>query len=251
MLDQITPVILTRDEEVNIARALDQLRWAKEVLIVDSMSTDATLDIARRYSNVRIVQREYDSLSGQTLFGVQQARTPWVMLLDADYYVPAEFTEELRTLNPPDSVGAYRAPFQYAIGGRPLRASLYPARVVLLRREQSRIWQEGHTQRVSTFLETRDLHAEIVHDDRKPFSRFLDRQKRYMREEAAMLRTTPWRTLPLSGRVRKLIVVAPFAVVVHTLFVRGLILDGRAGLQYTWERFVAEVILARELVRGR
>jgi hypothetical protein len=72
-----------------------------------------------------------------------------------------------------------------------------------------------------------------------------------MREEAAKLRATDPRALPLSGRVRKLIVVAPFAVVIHSLFVKGLILDGTAGLRYAFERFVAELILSRELLRRR
>lgn len=251
MLDQITPVILTRDEDVNIARTLGQLEWANEVLVVDSMSTDATLDIARRHPNVRIVQREFDSLSGQTQFALQQARTPWVLFLDADYFVPAELVDELRVLEPPENVGAYRAEFRYAIGGRPLHASLYPARPVLLRRANVRVWQEGHTQRIGTDLEMRDLRTKIVHDDRKSFARFLARQKRYMREEAEMLRATPSRALPFSGRIRKLVVVAPLAVVAHTLFVKGVIRDGVPGLRYTWERFVAELILARELMRRR
>jgi hypothetical protein len=50
--------------------------------------------------------------------------------------------------------------------------------------------------------------------------------------------------------VRKLIFVAPFAVVVHSLFVKGLILEGRPGLRYAWERFVAELFLSRELLFG-
>jgi hypothetical protein len=49
--------------------------------------------------------------------------------------------------------------------------------------------------------------------------------------------------------LRKLIVVAPVAVVIHTLFVKGLILDGPAGWRYVWERFIAEVILSREMLR--
>ena len=55
----------------------------------------------------------------------------------------------------------------------------------------------------------------------------------------------------MSGRLRKLIVVAPFAVLFHTLFVKGLILDGLAGWRYVWERFVAELILSREMMRRR
>lgn len=249
MLDQITPVILTRDEEPNIARTLGQLDWAKEIVVVDSFSTDRTVEIARSFPNVRLFQREIDSIAGQSIFGLQQASTPWVLLLDADYFVPRELTEEISRLSAGEPVDGYIAPFSYAVGGRLLRASLYPPRLVLMRRDRVRIRQDGHTPRFAVDTATPRLATPLIHDDRKGFRRFLDRQRRYMRQEAEKLRATPARELPLSGRIRRLVVVAPLAVVLHTLFVKGVILDGWPGLVYTWERFLAELILARELVR--
>ena len=250
-LSDVTPLILTRDEEPNLARTLAQLTWAEDIVLVDSFSTDATVDIARRFPNVRVFQREMDSLAGQSNYGLQQARTPWVLLLDADYYVPAELVAELRALEPAPGVRAYRGTFRYAVDGKPLRASLYPPRIVLLHREHATVWQDGHAHRVSVDGEVGTLATKIVHDDRKSFARFVDRQKRYMREEAEKLRQANPLSLTAAGRVRKLIVIAPFAVVFHTLFVKGLILDGVAGWKYTWERFVAELILSRELLRRR
>jgi glycosyltransferase involved in cell wall biosynthesis len=250
MLDQITPVVLTRDEEANIERTLSHLTWAGEVVMVDSFSSDATLSIAGRFPNVRIVQRTFDSMAGQSNHGLAEARTPWVLLLDADYVVPADFVEELRSLKPATPVRAYRAAFTYAIHGRPLRGSLYPARIVLLHREHASVWQDGHAPRVLADGDVGMLAGRIIHDDRKSFARFLARQRRYMREEAGKLRNANPHSLSLAGRVRKLIVVAPFAVVVHSLFVKGLILDGRAGWWYAWERFVAELILSKELLFG-
>ncbi|MFL6247833.1 MAG: glycosyltransferase family 2 protein [Thermoanaerobaculia bacterium] len=250
-LSDITPLILTRDEEPNLERTLAQLAWAQDVIVVDSFSTDATVDIAKRFPNVRVFQRELDTLAGQSNYGLQQARTPWVLLLDADYFVPAKFVDELRDLEPAPGVRAYRGAFRYAIGGKPLRASLYPPRIVLLHREHATVWQDGHAHRVVADGDVGVLAARIIHDDRKSFARFVDRQKRYMREEAEKLRHANPLALTAAGRVRKLIVIAPLAVVFHTLFVKGLILDGMAGLKYTWERFVAELILSRELMRRR
>lgn len=249
MLDQITPLILTRDEEANLERTLAQLTWASEVLIVDSYSTDSTLEIAKRFSNVRVVQRELDSLAGQSNFGLQQVRTPWVLLLDADYFVPNEFVEELRTLTPSPNVRAYRGAFRYAVNGRPLRASLYPPRIVLLQREHAQVWQDGHAHRVLADGDVAQLQSKIIHDDRKSFARFIQRQKKYMRQEAEKLRNADPRGLSMAGRVRRFVVIAPFAVVIHSLFVKGLILDGWPGLRYTWERFVAELILSKELLK--
>jgi glycosyltransferase involved in cell wall biosynthesis len=251
LLAQITPLILTRDEEANIERTLAQLTWASDVVVVDSFSTDATMEIAQRFPNVRVFQREVDTLADQTNFGLQQVRTPWVLLLDADYFVPPEFTAELRALEPPSNIRAYRCAFTYAVNGRTLRASLYPPRIVLLHRDHARAWQDGHAHRILADGDVANLDARIIHDDRKTFARFLDRQKRYMRQEAEKLRRADPRALSVAGRVRKLIVIAPFAVVFHTLFVKGLILDGVGGLRYTWERFMAELMLSRELLRRR
>ena len=249
MLEQITPLIMTRDEEANLERTLRQLEWARDVVVVDSLSTDATPQIARRFPNVRFFSRQIDTIADQWNFGLAQVRTPWALALDADHFVPPEFVHELSHLTPARETSAYRASFRYAVHGKPLRASLYPPREALLRRDRCSFWQDGHTQRVRVEGHTGELRNPLIHDDRKDFGRFVERQRRYMRLEANKLRMADPRTLNFAGRVRKLIVVAPFAVVVQTLFAKGLIFDGWAGLRYTWERFVAEAMLSLELMR--
>lgn len=251
MLDQITPVILTRDEATNIGRTLGQLAWAKEVLVVDSHSTDGTPDIARGFGNVRLLQRTFDEHAIQWNFAVAQVRTSWFLALDADYYCPDTLAAELSSLVVREGVDGYIADFRYAVQGKVLRASLYPAKVVLARLGHARFWQDGHTQRIEVDGETASLLTPIIHDDRKQFRSFIARQRRYMAREAEMLRQSAWRSLGATGRIRKLIVVAPPAVLIHTLLVHGLILDGWAGIRYAFERFVAEMILSVELVRRR
>jgi glycosyltransferase involved in cell wall biosynthesis len=247
MLDEVTPVVIAGNEEANIARTLGALAWAREVIVVDSGSTDATKEIAQRFPNVRFLERALDTLANQWTFAVEQARTPWILTLDADYFVTKDFVRELESL---DFQGAgYEAEFVYAIDGKPLRASLYPPRAVLLLRDRCEFYMDGHTQRVQIHGRIERLRTKLIHDDRKPFARFLQRQRRYMRQEAEKLRNADPRSLTIASRIRKLVVVAPFAVLFHTLFVKGLILDGVPGAKYAWERFVAELILSRELLR--
>lgn len=247
MLDRMTPVILTRNEEPNIGRTLERLTWAREVIICDSGSTDATLVIARRFSNVRIVERPLDTLANQWTFAVAQATTEWVLTLDADYIVPAGFVEELSALEL--TAAGYEASFVYAINGRPLRATLYPPRVVLLRRDRSSFYMDGHTQRVRVEGPLVSMRERLIHDDRKSLRNFIARQRRYMRDEAAKLRSADPRTLNAAARVRRLRVVAPFVIVPYLLFGKRLILDGTAGLRYVLERFLAEVMLSVALFR--
>jgi len=248
MLDRVTPVVLTRDEEPNIGRTLECIAWAREVIVCDSGSVDATLEIARRFPNVRIVERPLDTLAEQWTFAVGQAKTEWVLTLDADYIVPAASVEEIRQLDA--GADGYQASFIYAISGHALRATLYTPRAVLLRRDRATFYMDGHTQRVRVDGRVLALRERFIHDDRKRMRNFISRQRRYMRDEAAKLRTAEPGTLNAAGRIRKLRVVAPFVVVPYLLFAKGLIFDGRAGLRYVLERFLAEAILSIALFRG-
>jgi glycosyltransferase involved in cell wall biosynthesis len=249
LLSEVTPVVLTRDEEANIGRTLAQLAWAREVIVLDSESTDRTREIAESFPNVRFVTRPFDNLAAQWNVAVSMVTTEWILTLDADYFVPHEFAAEVDAL--PPEVDAWEAEFVYAVNGRPLRASLYTPRPVLLRRGAFVIFMDGHTQRTRSLGVTGRLSTRIVHDDRKDLRRFIARQRRYMRDEAAKLRALPWRHANITGKIRKLRVVAPFAVALHTLFVKRAIFDGRAGWRYALERFIAEVILSWELTFGR
>jgi len=250
MLDEITPVILTGDEERNIGRTLQHLAWAKDVIVVDSMSRDATVAIAKTFPNVRVFQRPLDTLAAQWTFAVEQTgiATPWVLTLDADYIVTPQVVEELRTLDPSTRLTAYLVRFVYAVRGHPLHGSLYPPRPVLLRRGRFTFYQDGHTQRVLDEGLTAVLSRPMIHDDRKGVARFVTRQLRYMEDEAEKLLAS--KRGGMRDRIRRMRVVAPPLVLLHTLFVKGVIRDGWPGIYYALERTVAELILSMILIAG-
>ena len=116
--------------------------------MLDSFSTDETLSIARSFPQVRVVQQKFETFAGQCNFGLQQLRTPWVLSLDADYVLSDELVRELATLAQTDALAGYAVHFKYCIAGRPLRASLYPPRTVLYRKDRARYREEGHGHRV-------------------------------------------------------------------------------------------------------
>ena len=248
---EITPVVLTRDEETNIGRTLGQLRWAREVLVVDSESSDRTREIAASFPNARIAIRRFDDFAGQWSHAASMIKTGWLLALDADYVVTEALAAELDALAPPPDVDGYEAAFRYAINGHPLRGALYPPHIVLVRRGAATFAMDGHAYRIRVPGRVERLRHPIIHDDRKDLRRFIARQKKYMREEAAKLRALPWRAANRTAKIRKLRVVAPFAVALHTLLVKRAVLDGRAGWRYALERVLAEVILSWELIRGR
>src|SRR5947209_6786936 len=84
-VDQITPLILAFNEASNLRRNLEKLLWVKEIVLIDSFSTDETCEIARSRSNVRLIQRAFDNHTAQWNFGIDQCASSWVLALDADY----------------------------------------------------------------------------------------------------------------------------------------------------------------------
>lgn len=251
MLNDITPLILTFNEVPNLRRTLEKLSWAKEVLVLDSFSTDETLDIARSFPTVRIVQRPFDTFAGQCNFGLQQITTPWVLSLDADYVLTDGFRDELAALKPDNATAGFKAAFTYCVFGRELRASLYPPRTVLYRRERACYEDEGHGHRVRIEGGVAALRSRIFHDDRKPLDRWLGEQNRYMIREAAELLATPMGELNFQDRLRRRIVIAPWLVFFYTLLAKGLILDGWPGWFYVLQRTYAELLLSLRLLEHK
>jgi len=250
-LDAITPIVLTYNEASNIGRTLEGLRWARQVLIVDSGSEDATLDIAAQFPNAQVVRRPFDSHASQWNFAKSHAlvETEWVLALDADYVVPKELVDEMAAIAADSQTVGYEVAFRYVIAGNPLRASLYPPLVVLFRRPHGTYREHGHRMVLDIAGTIGKLRSPIDHDDRKEHDRWYRSQERYAALEARRLRATPMSELRKRDLVRRAIVLAPWLVPLYCIVVLGLWRDGRAGWRYVRERAIAEWLIARELLR--
>lgn len=252
-LSQITPVLLTWNEAANLERSLAPLAWAREIVVVDTGSTDATRAILAKDPRVRVFERPFDSHAQQWRFAIEETgiATPWVLRLDADYVLSERLVAELRALQPAADVAAYRIAFDYCIGGQRLRASLYPPNTVLFRRGRALPWQDGHTERWRVDGKIASLRGRIAHDDRKPVEAWLQAQARYLKRERDKLLAADRGALRRQDRLRLRHWIAPPAVFLWCLFGRGLIFDGRAGLAYAYQRALAETALALYLLEAR
>lgn len=253
MLDQITPLILTYNEAPNIARTLDSLRWAREIVIVDSFSTDDTAEIAASYPNVRVVKRAFDCHRNQWQFGLKDTAitSEWVLALDADYIVTTDLLDEIKGLKPSGETAGYRARFIYCISGKPLHSGIYPPVTVLYRAAAANYIQDGHTQRVSLQGRIDDLRSPILHDDRKSLRRWFESQKRYTKLEAQKLRAANPAELSFLDRIRRWPLIVPPLALFYCLVVRAGIFDGWAGFYYAFQRTTAELMLSLYLIENR
>ncbi len=252
MLHEITPVLLTFDEENNIGRTLAPLQWARRIVVVDSGSRDQTRAILSSYPNVSVFERPFDNHAAQWNYALNATAisSPWVLALDADHVLSPELVRELGRLTPADEVHGYRARFRYCIRGRPLRSSLYPARTVLFRRDGAGYEQDGHTQRLKLHGAVSDLSGFVCHDDRKPFTRWYRSQLRYAQLEADKLLRQTGSAASWRDRARRS-GLAPFVVAPYCLLRKGLLLDGWSGLEYAFQRVIAEALIVRAVLWPR
>lgn len=249
-LNQISVLILTFNEEPNIERTLDALTAFPEVLVLDSGSTDKTLAIAARFSNVRVCQRPFDNHSAQWNHGLTACglKREWVLALDADYVLSSSLVKEIAVLKPPVDVAGYCTSFTYWVLGKPLTRSLYPPVTTLYRRSGAHYEQDGHTQRVKTNGNILGLEGRIAHDDRKPLSNWLAAQDRYARLECDLLLSKEWAALTWRDRLRRMKFITPWLVPLYCLTIGRGLLDGRAGWYYAVQRGMAESILSAVII---
>jgi glycosyltransferase involved in cell wall biosynthesis len=247
----ITPLIITYNEAANVGRILAKLSWARRIVVVDSGSTDGTLEILKSCPRVHYFHHEFTDFASQCNFGLTKIETEWALSIDADYELSDQLISELEALTVDDAISGLRARFVYRIHGRPLRGTLYPPRVVLYRRDRARYRNEGHGHRVEIIGKISDLVGVIYHDDRKPLSRWFSSQRQYVQDEVRYLLGRRKCDLSLIDKVRLLAWPAPGLVLFYTLVAKRCALDGWAGWHYALQRVCFEVMLALEISEDR
>lgn len=180
-MEKITAIIPTFNEEQRVEKAIQSVVWADEIMVVDSFSTDKTLEIAGKYTDF-ILQRTYENSASQKNWAIPQATHEWILLLDADEWVTPELEAEIReTLaEEPDSVAYWIYRENHFLGKRIKYSGWQHDKVIrLFRKSRCR-------------YECKNVHAEVVadgqagflkhrigHDTFKDLNHFLDKVNRY------------------------------------------------------------------------
>jgi glycosyltransferase involved in cell wall biosynthesis len=117
---KVSAVIITCNEEHNLCQLLPQLVWCDEIIIVDSGSTDKTLDVCRYY-NCKIYYREFEGYGPQKRYALSLAENDWILSLDADEILSDELIAEIRNeMNSPSADGYY-IPMVFVFMGKEFR----------------------------------------------------------------------------------------------------------------------------------
>lgn len=249
----VSVLILTLNEEVNLPRCLESLKWSDDVVVLDSYSTDRTLEIAAA-AGARIVQRRFDNWSAHQNWAVRniQFRHPWVFYIDADEEVTPELAREIeQTLSRGDvAEAAFRVRRKDMFWGKWLRfSSMYPIWLMRLFRPERVRWERlVNPVAVVDGPEGRLREHMVHHSFNKGMQAWLAKHTQYARFEAEetcrLLKShrldirglfafrDPVRRRQALKALSAWLPLRPTLRFAYMYLLRGGILDGWAGLTY-------------------
>jgi len=260
--------ILTYNEEIDIANCIESALECDDIILVDSYSTDKTIEIASEYSSVQIVKNTFESHGKQRTWMLKNVETKhnWVYLLEADErFTPELFKECLEAIKSDEYIGYY-VPEKMMFLGKWIRySSQYPRHQMrLFRKDKVYFTDFGHAEREVCLGQTSYLKNPYPHYTcSKGLTRWLEKHNRYSTDEAVETirqketrKNINWRDLFFGEteliRRRALkdlslrIPFRPFFRWIYMYFILRGFLDGRAGFAWcTLQAFYEYLILLK------
>jgi len=262
----VSVLVLTLNEEANIAACLQSVAWSDDVVVLDSGSADRTTELAAA-AGARVVVRPFDDYAGQRNFGLREIayRHPWVLMLDADECVSADLGAEIAAAvaTAPAAVCLYRMRRKDFLFGTWIRGSGgYPTWFSRLARV-GRVWVERPVnEEYCTDGAVGRLEGHLQHYPfNKGFAAWIDKHNRYSSMEAALLEagaearagrarlgrvfsTDPVERRRALKRILYALPLRPLMVFLGVYLLRLGILEGRAGFTFavlrSWYEFAID-----------
>ena len=180
-MSNVTVVILTKNEEKNIEDAIENAKLVSEkVLIVDSGSTDNTVELARE-NGAKVVFREWDDdFSAQRNYALENIDTRWVVYLDADEQLNEQLISEIKKVIEADSVAMYRFIRRNSAFGKDFRYGvLGPDSVIRLFPKDKVRWQDKVHERPVGDLPVITLKGYMKHYTYRTFEQYIQKMNQY------------------------------------------------------------------------
>lgn len=138
---KLSVTIATKNEEKIIGQCLESVKWADEIVIVDDVSTDKTIDICRKYTDKICVNNSGGSFHKNKNLAIDKASGEWILSLDADEIVPAELAEEIKkAIQNEQMLGYYLNRRNYFLGKWVRGCGWYPDHIMRLFKKGTTKW---------------------------------------------------------------------------------------------------------------
>jgi len=225
----VSVAIITVNEEANIRRTLESVRWADEIVIIDSGSTDRTCDIAREFG-AKVFIEKWKGFAGQKNSAIEKCTSDFVLSLDADEEVTPELAAEIRSeLNEKPSVGYFINRRNMFLGRWIRHGGYYPdPKLRLFARGAARCATRPVHEDIEMIQSDKAvgrLRGDLIHHSYPTLSEYIEHMNRYSSLGADVAVEKGHRGFSIIN-----IVLRPKATFLYNYFLRLGFLDGREGL---------------------
>jgi glycosyltransferase involved in cell wall biosynthesis len=230
---QLSVVLITLNSEKTLKPVLEAVSWADEIVLVDSGSTDKTLEIAKNFK-AKIVYRAFDGYGSQKNFATAQASNDWILSLDDDEILTPELQKEIQNLDLQNTnYQGFKIPRSLIFLGKLLKFSgEYKRHTLRLFNRKSGNWNAEYVhESVEVQGEIGTLKNQILHDSYRDLTDFFNKFNKYTSLGA--------KTLAERGKTASsLKIISRFPTTfLKIYFLKGSCLDGYAG--FMWALFTA------------
>jgi glycosyltransferase involved in cell wall biosynthesis len=179
---KLSVIVITKNEEENIRDCLESVKWADEIIIVDSFSHDKTVEIAKEYTD-KIFQKKWIGYGGQKNLALEKATGEWVLNIDADERVTKELAGEIKeALQEKQYDGYYISNKAYFLGKWMRHSGWYPDyHLRLFKRERGKFNERIVHEAVQVEGKKDYLKGSIEHFTAKSVGEYLRRLDKYAR----------------------------------------------------------------------
>lgn len=180
-MEKISITIITRNEETNIERCLQSLQWADEIVVLDTFSSDRTVEICRKFTS-KVFQEKWHGYGRQKNICASRTSHRWVLNIDADEVVSPECAEAIQNeLQNGPSHFVYRFPRKNFFGNRWVRfGGWYPDKISRLYDKTRVSFKESQVhEKLHPDDNSGVIQEPLLHYSYKGFEDYIDRQNRY------------------------------------------------------------------------
>lgn len=224
-MSSLSVIIITLNEERNLRRCLESVKFADEIIINDTGSTDGTLKIARGFE-CRIIQTEFAGFGKAKQTALEAATCEWVLSVDADEELDNTLQTAVKRVVEESAYGGYLITRKSRfLGNWIMHSGWYPDRIVrLFRRTKGRFTEEPIHEKVVVDGLIGNLDGHLLHYAYRDLSHYLEKLDNY-----ATLKAETLRLKGTKFAVSK-ILFKPTAVFIKMYILKRGFLDGKAGL---------------------
>ena len=250
--------IPTFNEELNIKKCLNKLKWVKKVYLLDGNSSDKTLLIAKKFKNTKIIKlkKNIDYTKKLNLL-LDLTKNKWIFILDADYVLTKEIIKEIKKINfkalEKKKIYGIKIKIFNRIFNKVINENIYPKKTLIFRNNECHYRKIGHSEKLYLNSKKIELKESIMHEnfnDISNFSKWKKNQIKYSVNEGYKICNKKILSLRTQDLIRRFPPLNIFLLLIYLIISKKILFYGKAGIFYLFQRIFYETVLTISILKN-